>query len=338
MEPASHARVLVVEDDPANRALLDALLRREGYDVVVAANGRDGLLAAREEAPDLVLLDIEMPAMNGLDVCRSLRADPATVALPIILLTGRSETRDVVDGLDAGADDFLRKPFERAELLARIRSVLRLAEAMAEVDGAHGVIVALANAVEAKDELTERHCQRLSTFARQLAIAAGVARQDLRPIVLGAMLHDVGKIGIADSLLNKPAPLTPAEWIEMQRHPLIGETICQPLRGSRLFLPVIRHHHERWDGTGYPDRLHSTEIPLGARIVGLVDAYDAMVHDRPYRPAMAVAQALDEVRRQAGRQFDPELVAAFVPLIEGEAELPDERAWLTALRPAALGM
>jgi putative two-component system response regulator len=338
VEPASNIRVLVVEDDPANRALLDALLRREGYGVMVAANGRDGLRAARDDVPDLVLLDVEMPGMNGLDVCRTLRSDPATVALPIILLTGRTETRDVVDGLDAGADDFVRKPYERAELLARIRSVLRLAEAMAEVDGAHGVIVALANAVEAKDELTERHCQRLSTFARELAIAAGVARQEVRPIVLGAMLHDVGKIGIADSLLNKPGPLTPVEWQEMQRHPLIGETICEPLRGSRLFLPVIRHHHERWDGAGYPDRLRGDSIPLGARIVGLVDAYDAMVHDRPYRPAMSVAQALDEVRRQAGRQFDPELVSAFVPMIEGEPELPDERAWLTALRPAVLGM
>jgi putative two-component system response regulator len=192
VESASNVRVLVVEDDASNRALLDALLRREGYEVVTAATGPEGLRAARDEAPEVVLLDIEMPGMNGLDVCRALRSDPDTVALPIILLTGRSETRDVVAGLDAGADDFLRKPYERAELLARIRSVLRLAEAMAEVDGAHGVIVALANAVEAKDELTERHCQRLSTLARDLALAAGVRRQDLRPIVLGAMLHDVG--------------------------------------------------------------------------------------------------------------------------------------------------
>lgn len=318
----------------ANRALLEALLRREGYEVVTAANGRDGLRAVRDDAPDVLLLDIEMPGMNGLEVCRALRADAATVALPIILLTGRTETRDVVVGLDAGADDFLRKPYERAELLARIRSVLRLAEALAEVDGAHGVIVALANAVEAKDELTERHCQRLSTLARQLAIAAGVRPADIRPIVLGAMLHDVGKIGIADSLLNKPAPLTPAEWLVMQTHPMIGETICRPLRGSRLFLPVVRHHHERWDGAGYPDRLSGEAIPLGARIVGLVDAFDAIVHDRPYRPARTTEQALEEITRLAGRQFDPDLVAAFVPLVEAEPELSDEHAWLSALRPA----
>jgi putative two-component system response regulator len=328
----------VVEDDASNRALLDALLRREGYEVVIAANGPDGLNAVRDDAPDLVLLDIEMPGMSGLEVCRDLRADPDTVALPIILLTGRTETRDVVDGLDAGADDFLRKPYERAELLARIRSVLRLAEAMAEVDGAHGVIAALANAVEAKDQLTERHCQRLATTARDLAIAAGLRSADIRPIVLGAMLHDVGKIGIADSLLNKPAPLTPAEWLVMQTHPEIGEVICQPLRGSRLFLPVIRHHHERWDGAGYPDRLRGTAIPIGARIVGLVDAFDAMVHDRPYRPARTVEHALDEIRRLAGRQFDPELVATFVPLVERDPVLPDERAWLTALRPVGAGL
>ena len=314
------------------------MLRREGYEVLTATTGPDGLRLARDEPLDLVLLDIEMPGMNGLDVCRALRSEPATVALPIILLTGRTETRDVVAGLDAGADDFLRKPYERAELLARIRSVLRLAEALAEVDGAHGVIVALANAVEAKDALTERHCQRLSTLARSLAVAAGVAPTDLRPIVLGAMLHDVGKIGIADSLLNKPAPLTDAEWLVMQGHPVIGETICRPLRGSRLFLPIVRHHHERWDGTGYPDGLRGEAIPLGARVVGLVDAFDAIVHDRPYRPARSVEQALDELRRLAGRQFDPGLVSAFLPLIEAEPELPDERAWLTALRPIALGL
>ena len=335
MQAASSVRVLVVEDDSANRALLDALLRREGYEVAAAASGPDGLAAVRENPPDLLLLDIEMPGMSGLEVCRALREDPRTVALPIILLTGRVETRDVVAGLDAGADDFLRKPYERSELLARIRSVLRLADAMAEVDGAHGVIVALANAVEAKDELTERHCQRLATLARELAVAAGVDPHELRAIVLGAMLHDVGKIGIADSLLTKPAPLTDAEWTVMRRHPLIGETICEPLRGSRQFLPVIRHHHERWDGTGYPDRLRGAAIPLGARIVGLVDAFDAIVHDRPYRPARSVAQALDEIGALAGRQFDPALVAAFVPLIEGEPELPDEQAWLSALRPVA---
>ena len=337
MEPASSIRVLVVEDDAANRALLQALLRREGYDVIAVASGRDGLQAVREDTPDLVLLDIEMPGLNGLDVCRALRADPDTVALPIILLTGRTETRDVVAGLDAGADDFLRKPYERAELLARIRSVLRLAEAIAEVDGAHGVIAALANAVEAKDELTERHCQRLSTHARELALIAGVRSAELRPIVLGAMLHDVGKIGIADSVLNKPGPLTDAERMVMETHPTIGEMICEPLRGSRLFLPVIRHHHERWDGNGYPDRLRGLAIPLGARIVGLVDAFDAMVHDRPYRPARTVDDALDEIRRLAGRQFDPELAAAFVPLVEADPALPDERAWLAALRPVAAG-
>ena len=338
MTSASSVRVLVVEDDASNRALLDAMLRREGYAVTAAATGADGLRAARGHAPDVVLLDIEMPGMNGLEVCRALRADPATVALPVILLTGRTETRDVVAGLDAGADDFLRKPYERVELLARIRSVLRLAEAIAEVDGAHGVIVALANAVEAKDVLTERHCQRLSTMARELALAVGVRRSDLRPIVLGAMLHDVGKIGIADSVLTKPAPLTPDEWRVMQTHPLIGETICEPLRDSRRFLPVIRHHHERWDGTGYPDRLRGEAIPHGARIVGLVDAFDAMVHDRPYRQARSVPEALDEITRLAGRQFDPELVAVFVPLVEAGAELADGRSWLSELRPVGAGM
>jgi putative two-component system response regulator len=314
--PASRPRVLIVEDDSANRALLTQILRHGGYDSTAVGDGRDGLRAARDEAFDLVLLDVELPGMNGLEVCRALRSDPRTVALPIILLTGRSGVDDVVAGLDAGADDFLGKPYSRAELMARMRSVLRLASAMAEVEGAHGVISALANAVEAKDALTEQHCERLSTLANQLGVAIGLTDAELRPLIFGAMLHDIGKIGVRDAILNKPGPLTPGEWAEMRRHPLIGERICEPLTSSRAFAPVIRHHHERWDGHGYPDRLRGEAIPIGARIVGLADAFDAIVHERPYRAARSVEEALDELRAQAGRQFDPALVTAFVPLID----------------------
>jgi cyclic di-GMP phosphodiesterase len=317
-------RVLVVEDDVANRALLTHLLTRAGYDALAVSDGRDGLRAALEEAPNLVLLDVELPGMNGFDVCRALRADARTVGLPVILLTGRSSTTDVVAGLDAGADDFLRKPYDQAELMARVRSVLRLSDAMAEVDGAHGVIAALANAVEAKDSVTEQHCQRLASLAHRLGTAVDLDPAALRALVFGAILHDIGKIGIRDEILTKPGPLTREEWAEMRLHPLIGERICEPLAVSRAFGPIIRNHHEHWDGGGYPDGLRGERIPIGARIVGVVDAYDAMVHTRPYRPARNAEQAIAELRRGAGRQFDPGLVPVFVQLILAGANEDDE--------------
>jgi putative two-component system response regulator len=283
---------------------------------VLAEDGHEGLGLARRGVADAVLLDVGLPGMDGLQVCQALRDDPATVTLPIILLTGRTTTEDLVRGLDAGADDFLSKPFVAPELLARLRSALRLRSAMAEMEAAHGVVAALANAVEAKDVTTENHCQRLAGLAYQVATAVGVEGLDLKGVVFGALLHDVGKIGVSEAILTKPGPLTDAEWVEMRRHPEIGEQICRPLVSSRLFAPIVRHHHERWDGTGYPDRLRREAIPLGARIVGLVDAFDAMVHDRPYRAAMAMEKAIAELRSNAGRQFDPDLVGPFLAGLE----------------------
>ena len=328
--------VLVAEDDAANRALLSRLLERAGYRSISVADGRDAIKAATDERPHLVLLDIGLPSLNGLDVCRRLRADPRTVALPIILVTGQTASRDVVAGLDAGADDFVRKPYDEAELMARVRSVLRLARVTAEMVGAHGVIAALANAVEAKDSTTELHCQRLAGLAHELGMMAGLAPAALKGLVFGALLHDIGKIGVSDAILTKPGPLSREEWAEMRLHPLIGERICEPLTTAAEFAPIVRHHHERWDGKGYPDGLHGDAIPLGARIVGLVDAYDAIVHDRPYRPARTIAEALTEVRSQGGRQFDPELVALFLPIVEREGfelRTPKVRAF-EALREA----
>ncbi|HXG27161.1 MAG TPA: HD domain-containing phosphohydrolase [Candidatus Binatia bacterium] len=332
----SQELVLIAEDDAANRALLSRLLERSGYRSIAVADGRDALKAAVDAAPDLVLLDVGLPGLNGLDVCRRLRADPRTVALPIILVTGQAASRDVVAGLDAGADDFVRKPYDEAELMARIRSVLRLARVTAEMVGAHGVIAALANAVEAKDAMTEMHCQRLASLAHQLGMAAGMEPAGLKGLVFGALLHDIGKIGVSDAILNKPGPLSREEWAEMRLHPIIGERICEPLATASQFSSIVRHHHERWDGAGYPDGLRGEQIPTGARIVGLVDAFDAIIHERPYRPARSVEEALEELRREAGSQFDPELVRLFIPMIEHQADelrTPNLRA-LEALRTA----
>ena len=305
IDPASPT-VLVIEDDPANRALLTAQLERAGYRAATAADGPSGLAAALETAPDVVLLDIGLPGMDGLEICRRLRADPRTVAMPVVLLTGRTSVDDVVAGLDAGADDFLAKPYHEAELLARLRSARRLALVMAEMESAQGVVAALANAVEAKDTMTEHHCQRLAGLAHLLATAAELDPVSIKGVVFGALLHDIGKIGISDGILKKPGALTDDEWIEMRRHPIIGEQICRPLASSREFAPIVRHHHERWDGGGYPDRLKGEEIPIGARIVGLVDAFDAIVHDRPYREAGSIGE-------RRSRRSSPRPAATSIP-------------------------
>jgi putative two-component system response regulator len=328
--------VLVAEDDVANRALLARLLDRAGYRTITVGDGRDAVRAATDERPELVLLDIGLPGLNGLEVCRHLRGDPRTVALPIILVTGQTSSRDVVAGLDAGADDFVRKPYDQAELMARVRSVLRLARVTAEMVGAHGVIAALANAVEAKDSTTELHCQRLAGLAHQLGMEAGIDPGGLKGLVFGALLHDIGKIGVSDAILTKAGPLSRQEWAEMRLHPLIGERICEPLATASQFAPIVRHHHERWDGAGYPDGLRGVQIPLGARIVGLVDAYDAIIHDRPYRPARSIDAALAEIRKESGRQFDPGLIELFVPIIERDsaAEGSEGVVALEALRAA----
>lgn len=321
------ALVLVVEDDPANRALLERLLEREGYRTKGVGDGEAALLAVAEHAPDLILLDIGLPRMDGYEVTRRLRSNLRTLAVPVILLTGRSSLDDVVEGLDAGADDFLSKPFRQPELLARIRSALRLRQALVRMDAAHKAVAALANAVEAKDPNTEQHCQRLANLAARLGAQAGLEGLELEAVAYGALLHDVGKIGVPEAILTKPTPLDVDEWEIMRRHPEIGERICEPLAAAGTFTPIVRHHHERWDGRGYPDGLRGEAIPLGARIVGLVDAFDAMTHDRPYRRALPVPVAINELWRESGSQFDRALVPMFVMELEREtgrvsSELP----------------
>ncbi|HEU4571776.1 MAG TPA: response regulator, partial [Candidatus Limnocylindrales bacterium] len=267
--PRSSASILVVEDDESNRALLRHVLGREGYEVVVAEDGPTGLAIARGGRTDLVLLDVGLPVMDGYEVTRAIRADRRNATLPILLLTGRTSTSDVVRGLDAGADDFITKPFAQTELVARIRTALRLRRALVGMEAAHAIVTALANAVEAKDVTTERHCQRLAMMASRLGSRLGLSTAELDGLTYGALLHDVGKIGVPDAVLTKQGALTDDEWALIRRHPEIGERICAPLDAFAAFGPIIRHHHERWDGRGYPDGLVGPAAPLGARIVGV---------------------------------------------------------------------
>jgi putative two-component system response regulator len=314
--------ILVAEDDAATRALLRASLERADYHVRAFDNGVAALDEITRHPPDVALLDIGMPEMDGLAVTRALRREPLTALLPIILVTARGRLEDKVAGLDAGASDFITKPFEPAELLARVRSNLRLSQALTRLETTRDVLIALASAVDAKDPLTEHHCGRVAEEALALANAAGLSEDQVEAIGYGAVLHDVGKIGIAEAVLGKPGLLTDLERHEMQRHPIIGSDIIAPLRLGRVVGPIIRSHHEHFDGGGYPDGLRGEAIPIGARIVTVVDAYDAMTHDRPYRPAMSHEEAVAELVRCSGTQFDPQLVEHYLLILSDPSRRP----------------
>lgn len=289
-------------------------------------DGLEALEAVAAVAPDLVLLDVQMPRLDGISVTRTLRATDENVLLPIILVTALDDTASKVAGLDAGATDFVTKPFEPAELLARVRSSLRTRSALQRLESAQDVLVALANAVEAKDPTTEKHCSRIAVAAMAIARTAGLSVEMVEAVGYGAVLHDVGKIGVPEALLRKEGPLDENEWVEMRRHPLIGESIVEPLRLGRLVAPMVRGHHERWDGSGYPDGLVGETIPIGARIVAVVDAHDAMTHDRPYRLAMPTDAARRELEHNAGSQFDPDFTRLYLAYLEAPANQREDPA------------
>jgi putative two-component system response regulator len=306
------AVVLVVDDGAANRQLVEAYLAGIDCDVRLAESGSIALDLIEAEPPDLVLLDVQMPGLDGYEVCRRIKAAPRGRLLPVVMITALDHTDDRVRALEAGADDFMTKPVERVELVARVRSALRLKALYNTLDSAEQVIFALAAAVEAKDAFTERHTQRVGESARHVGKRMGLSEPALDALYRGGIIHDIGKIGVPDSILLKPGPLNPAELELMRAHVVIGESIVRPLRSGSNLLPIIRHHHERMDGQGYPDGLRGQEIPRLARIVSVCDAYDALVNDRPYRNRLPTNEAINILLRGAGTQWDPDVVDLFV--------------------------
>jgi putative two-component system response regulator len=297
----SKATVLIADDEEMNRELLSEILTGEGYNIICAEDGERALRAFHDGSVDLALLDVMMPGKTGLAVCLEIKSKPETRLIPIVLVTGLTNTDDRIQGIMCGADDFLSKPVNKQELLARVHSLLRLKEFTDELESAETVLFSLALSIEAKDPYTEGHCDRLSKYSVAMAERLGL-RDELRVALHRAgIVHDIGKIAVPEHVLAKPGPLTDQEWVIMKQHPVVGERICSPLKSFRHVLPVIRHHHEKLDGSGYPDGLKGGQIPFTTRILQTVDIYDALITERPYRKALSSEEAFAIMYQEAKR-------------------------------------
>jgi putative two-component system response regulator len=309
-------RILIVDDEFAARTALGMLLRREGYEVRETSDGATALAESAAFRPDLILLDIVMPGINGFEVCRRVKAAPETRLTPIILITGLSATGDRINGINAGADDLLSKPIDFNELLARTRSLLRLKQFTDELENAESVLFSLAQSIEARDPYTLGHCERLANMSARLAEKIGLSEEEIKALRRAGIVHDIGKVVVPDAILLKPGSLSAEETEVMRKHPVVGERICAPLRTFGLVLPIIRHHHEKHDGSGYPDGLRNGKIPLTAAILQLADVYDALTTDRPYRKASSSDVALNIMDEEAALGWwDKDLFDAFREMI-----------------------
>ncbi|NQT11590.1 MAG: response regulator, partial [Planctomycetes bacterium] len=313
-DEADMVRVLVADENPTVRKILRNMFASLGWETLEVTDGRKALERARQRpVPHAIVLDLRLPEMSGYDVCRALKSDDQLQLIPVLVTTSADSPEEKLGALDAGADDILSKPINRAELTIRLRSLLRMHRFNQELIGAESVARTLALAVAAKDGYAQSHLEKVAVHSVTLGKAMGLDAAELKVLEFGALLHNVGKIAIPDAVLEKTGPLTPREKAMLQQHPRVGCDICAPLKPLKSALPVIRHHKENWDGTGYPDKLKGDEIPLGAQIVGIVDVYTALTSDRPYRRALSHADAIAVLQKETrlGRH-NPELTERLV--------------------------
>jgi putative two-component system response regulator len=320
--------ILVADDKIPNRELMDELLSAEGFKVITVADGAEALQQMAKGPIDLVLLDVMMPKLNGFDACKQIKADPETYLTPVILVTALSDKQDRIEGIRVGADDFLSRPVDRTELLARVRSLLKLKQRTDELERAESVLFTLARSIEGKDPYTHGHCERLSEYSASLGKHLGLPEDVLTALRRAGVVHDIGKIAVPDSIILKPSSLSPEEWRLMREHPVVGERICEPLKSFRLVLPIIRHHHEKFDGSGYPDGLQGENIPITARVLQIVDVYDALTTVRPYKAAFSITDALQTMKLEVAKGWwDPQIFDQFEKLMRrGTAEFLSRRA------------
>ena len=307
--------ILIADDTAEVRAFLVELIQSLGATPYEACDGVDALEKVAKFSPDLVLLDVEMPRMDGISVCRNLKSNPATWRIPVVIITSLNSIEDRVLGIQAGADDFLTKPINVAEFTARVRSLLRNKKLNDSLESAENVIFTLARAIEAKDAYTQGHTERVTDYAIGLGKAMSCNEEELVALRQGAILHDIGKIGVPDHILNKPDRLTPEEFAIIKTHPVMGYNICSPMKSLAHTLPCIRWHHEKPNGGGYPDALKHADIPRLALILAVADVFDALTSKRAYKEAMTKSKAY-EILREEGQKggLDPELVKIFMGL------------------------
>lgn len=310
-------KILIVDDNPTNVELLCAQLKPYHYEIMTAYDGDAALKKIEESPPDLVLLDLMMPKVSGYEVCQSIKKNKKTQLIPVIVVTALKDLGDKIKAIEIGADDFLMKPFNKLELITRIKSLLKLKELYDDVEMSEDIIFTLAEMLEAKDIYTRGHSERVARYSVALAKFVGLPEQEQELIRRGALLHDIGKIGVREGVLNKPEKLSQEELAHIRSHPARGCEICKTLKSLQNSLSIIRHHHERADGRGYPDSIELGEISMGARIVSIVDSYDAMTSNRPYRKGIAPTEAIKifEKEKEFG-QWDPLLVDQWIKLLK----------------------
>ena len=314
-DPEDISTILVVDDfDIARRALV-AMLRSDTAEILEASSGAEALAILSHREIDLIVLDKTMPGMDGLECCRRIKTNRKTELIPVLMLTGANTVEDEIAGIRAGADQFLGKPIHPEVLRTRAASLIRHKTAISRLEETETALFALAQAVEQRDHCTGGHCERLATLSVAFGVRLGLPRRDLLALHRGGYLHDIGKIGIADSILFKTGDLDWAERKAMQTHTIRGEEICRPLRSLERVLPIIRNHHEHWDATGYPDNLEREKIPLLARVMQLADVYDALTTERPYKSALGPAEATAVILDESDRGwYDPDLTRCFIDL------------------------
>lgn len=312
-------KILVVDDYHENLELIEKFFINDSYEIIKASNGFEAISLIDKNPPDLILLDIIMPGIDGFEVCKRLKENPITHLIPIIMITALEDSDAKIKGIELGVNDFITKPIQLLELRARVASLLNVKKYTDELESAEKMIFSLALAVEAKNQYTAGHCNRLSKYGAILGRKLGLSDKEIKTIRRGAYLHDIGKIGINDEILLKPGPLDPKEFAIIKEHPLIGEKICEPLKSLRPVLPIIRSHQERFNGSGYPDGLAQSQIPIIAHIVAIVDCFDALTTDRPYRKALTKEESITVIHQETiDGLWDPDIVNIFESIVKEE--------------------